>query len=75
MYFVVQGQVIMLIALSRASCKFVLFFCVEIVQLFVVTMILCFFSLNETCSRLFQKTEESGSERIRFRRESGEAYR
>ena len=76
MYIVVQGQVIMLVALSRASCKFVLFFCVEIVQLFVVTMILCFFSLvNKSCSRPPQKTEESGSEKTGLRGENGEAQR
>ena len=64
MYIVVQGQIIMLIALSRASCK-LFFICVEIVQLFEVTMILCFFSLvNKSCSRPPQKTEESGSEKI-----------
>ena len=51
MYIVVQGQVIMLIALSRASCK-LFFICVEIVQLFEVTMILCFFFLvNKSCSK------------------------
>ena len=52
MYFVVQGQVIMLIALSRASCKLFFFICVEIVQLFEVMMILCFFFLvNKSCSK------------------------
>ena len=73
MYIVVQGQIIMLIALSRASCKFVLFFCVEIVQLFVVTMILCFFFSLMNLFKVVQEDRGVGfrEDRVQERKRRG----
>ena len=73
MYIVVQGQVIMLVALSRGSCKIVLFFCVEIVQLFVVTMILCFFSSLMNLFKVVQEDRGVGlrEDRVQERKRRG----